>query len=474
MKIKSIYKKVSIITTLLIGLAVTSCNKFVEIPVPVDSIPGTEAFSTDAKADAAIRGLYEFMVSGNTSAFGATSPGLGVCSDELALTNNTSTNVYYELYNNIISSPNAAVYNYYWGAFYTIIYNSNLAIEGITSSTGMTDAGKKQYLAEAKFIRAVCYFYLVNLFGDVPMTLTTDYVTNSTLARTPTAQVYNLILSDLLSAQADLSTTYLGGALRYRANRYACSAMLARVYLYMGDWANAEAQASDVIDGAGSTVYSLEPTLNNVFLITSKEVILQVLQPATNLYTWDAFNFVPSVTTSLPLYTVTSTLYTSFEPGDLRKTNWIKTVVVSGTTAYAPYKYKINSGTTTTGTRTEALSFLRLSEQYLIRAEARAQQNKLLTAITDLDMVRHRAGLTLIGTTNPNISQANLLTTIAHERFVELFAEQGHRWFDLKRTGQADAVLGGKPNWRHEAALFPIPAVDRSYNSNLTQNPGYN
>ncbi|WP_162847129.1 RagB/SusD family nutrient uptake outer membrane protein [Mucilaginibacter gracilis] len=456
------------------GILVAGCNKFVDVPAPVDSITGARAFDTDAKADAAVRGMYLYMVLGNTSGYGSTSPGLGVCSDELSLTTNTTSNAYYQLYNNAITSVNSSIYNYYWAPMYNVIYTANAIIEGCANSTGMSAAAKIQYTAEAKFLRAVNYFYLVNLWGDVPMPVSSDYTVNENLSRTPASQVYSLIVADLQYAQANLAKTYLGGALRYRANRYAASAMLARVYLYQQDWADAETAATDVIDGAGSSVYAMEPTLNNAFLVTSKEVILQIVQPATNLYTWDAFNFVPSLATSLPNYPITDALYYSFETGDLRKTNWIKTITIGTVTAHAPYKYKLTSGTTATASRTEALVFLRLGEQYLIRAEARAQQNKLATAITDLDAVRHRAGITLIGTTQPNIIQADLLTKIAHERFVELFAEQGHRWLDLKRTGQADVVLAGKPNWTPQAQLFPIPATDITNDHNLVQNPGYN
>jgi hypothetical protein len=475
MKIKSTYKKFSICSALLMCLCVTSCKKFVEIDPPIDSIPATQAFDTDAKAASVVRYMYEQMVLGNTAAFSATTIGMGLSADEFLLTTNTTASPYFEFYNNAISSTNTSLTNYYWGPMYTILYTANSIIENSAKSTGMSDAAKKQYTAEAKFVRATCLFYLVNLFGDVPMPVSTDYAVNTILPRTPKEQVYALIVNDLLSAQADLSVTYVGGALRYRANRYAASAMLARVYLYLQDWVNAEAQASDVIAGSAAGTYAIENTINNVFLNTSKEVILQILQPATNLYTWDGFNFVPSVATAIPGYQIADALYTTFETGDLRKINWIKSTTLSGKTYYSPYKYKVNTGTTTTGTRTEAMVFLRLSEQYLIRAEARAQQTgKLAAAIADIDVVRSRAGISKIALTQPNITQADLLTKIAHERYVELFAEQGHRWLDLKRTGQADIVLKNKPNWRPEAKLFPIPNGDITSNPFLTQNPGYN
>jgi hypothetical protein len=110
---------------------------------------------------------------------------------------------------------------------------------------------------------------------------------------------------------------------------------------------------------------------------------------------------------------------------------------------------------------------------FLIRAEARAQLKQLSDAITDLDKIRSRAGIPLIATTNPGISQTDLLAAIAHERWVELFAENGDRWMDLKRTNKADITLQNKPNWRSDAALFPIPQLDRQYNKNLSQNDGY-
>src|SRR5690606_28078371 len=121
------------------------------------------------------------------------------------------------------------------------------------------------------------------------------------------------------------------------------------------------------------------------------------------------------------------------------KANWIGNVTSQSETYYFPYKYKISSGQDPWN---EYPMVLRLAEQYLIRAEARAHQNKLPEAIADLDAIRERAGLLSIANIKPGIGQAELLDAILQERRVELFAEWGHRWFDLKRTAQADAILG--------------------------------
>jgi hypothetical protein len=117
---------------------------------------------------------------------------------------------------------------------------------------------------------------------------------------------------------------------------------------------------------------------------------------------------------------------------------------------------------------------LRLGELFLIRAEARAQQNNLQSALSDLNVIRKRAGL-------PNVNvngKDSLLLSILHERQVELFAEWGHRWFDLKRTGNIDRIMnlvtpqkGGI--WKTTSRLFPLPEGDIEKNNNLNQNPGY-
>jgi hypothetical protein len=117
---------------------------------------------------------------------------------------------------------------------------------------------------------------------------------------------------------------------------------------------------------------------------------------------------------------------------------------------------------------------LRLAEQYLIRAEAQAQQNNLAGAKSDLDAVRLRSGLPGVTVT----TKEAMLQDIAQERQTELFTEWGHRWFDLKRTGAMDSVMTRTAvvkgtAWKPHFKLFPIPQTEIQANPNLTQNPGY-
>ena len=122
-------------------------------------------------------------------------------------------------------------------------------------------------------------------------------------------------------------------------------------------------------------------------------------------------------------------------------------------------------------TPSEYYMVLRLTEQYLIHAEASAEQNKLADAIADINLIRRRAGLPDLP---DSLDQAQTLSAIMQERRIELFAEWGHRWLDLKRTGQADAVLGPiKTTWQTNAQLYPIPLSELQSDSKLTQNAGY-
>jgi hypothetical protein len=221
----------------------------------------------------------------------------------------------------------------------------------------------------------------------------------------------------------------------------------------------AETEATNVI---GSGIYNLEPVLNNVFIKTSNETIWQIA--STTGVTSMGANFVPASTT--PGFVLYDTLAKTFEAGDKRFVNWAKAIVYGGQTYYYPFKYKLRTGTT----GNEYPVILRLAEMYLIRAEARAQQTNIAGAQADLNLVRTRAGL-------PNTTaaaQPQLLTALEHERWVELFTENGDRWFNLKRTNRADAVLSLiKPLWKPFQKLYPIPDADRAANPNLIDNPGY-
>jgi hypothetical protein len=259
---------------------------------------------------------------------------------------------------------------------------------------------------------------------------------------------------------------------RVRPNKYAATALLARVYLYLGRWSDAEAQATTVINK--SSLFNLQSTANigNTFLKNNTEAIFQ-MNGATNGNVYLGYNNLAwqyiyyNTISKIPWMALTPGLVNAFETGDARSAAWVRSIVYNGTTWYYPYKYKLMNPTT--GTNAEAYVYLRLAEQYLIRAEARAKQNNTSGAQADINIIRTRAGLS----NTTAATQADLLLAVEKERRVELFCELGHRWYDLKRTNRADAVLGAKPGWKPTAVLYPVPQSEISNDPNLSQNTGY-
>ena len=473
-----IHKTKLVLSILLMVLCFSRCKKLIEVNAPTTSINAANVYNSDATAAAVLTGVYTNISKNGFSGGALTSMSLfpALSADELTLYGGTTDVSYIGYYTNALTNLNTISTNF-WNSIYPIIFVANSAIEGLTNSTNLTTALKQQLLGEAKFIRAFCYFYLVNLYGDVPLVVTTDYTVNAQRVRTPMVQVWQQIIADLKDAQSLLSTNYLkADALgttteRVRPTKWAATALLARVYLYSGDYVNAETQATAVINNSG--MYGLT-TLNNTFLKNSNESIWQ-LQPVTSniTNTQDAYHFILPPTgpnNNWPVYLSTN-LLNSFEAGDQRKTNWLSSVTVNTNIYYYPYKYKVN---TSNAPVTEYLMILRLGEQYLIRAEARAQQGNSSGAASDLNTIRTRAGLANTTAT----TQSALLAAIQQERKIELFSEWGHRWLDLKRTSTVDAVMsvvtpqkGG--SWSPYKSLYPIPQSEIGKDPNLVQNAGY-
>jgi hypothetical protein len=463
---------------LLIGiLFLSACNKLVEVNPPVTSTNAGLVYASDISATAGLTGIYTAMSQDgviNGPASLSLYPALSA--DELTLFSEVTDPAYIGYYQNSLTSVNPGNF---WSSIYSsnYIYAANAAIEGLDASSSLTPAVKQELLGEAKFIRAFCYFYLVNLYGDVPLVLTTNYKINASIGRTDKADVYKQIILDLKDAETLLGDNYLDVTLlrtsseRVVPNKWAAKAMLSRAYLYTNDWVNAETEASNVIN---NTALYDTVSVNDVFLVNNRESIWQ-LQSVNGAFanTSDALLFILHVTgpnnSGSPVY-LSESLKNSFELGDKRKDAWLDSVNVAGTTYVYPAKYKLNQMASISSERTV---ILRLAEQYLIRAEARAKQTNLAEAVLDLNLIRRRAGLPPTTAS----TQADLLNAILHERQVELFIEWGHRWLDLKRTGNADAIL--KPikgsNWQTTDQLYPIPQSDIDKNPSLKgkQNPGY-
>lgn len=450
---------------------ITGCEKLVHIPEPINTITTTETFATDANATSAIIGIYSDMswAQGNLKyANGGITSLCGLSADELYLFDGGDIDRG-AFQNNQLLATNGLVLGILWTPIYSTIYKANAALEGLNGSSSLSSEIKAQLTGEAKFIRAFCYFYLVNLFGDVPLSTTPTWAGIATQQRSSASQVYEQIIGDLKDAQSLLQDNYMAsGGERTRVNKWAATALLARTYLYRQQWDNAITEAGKVIDNRGDL--KLATDLNTVFLKNSDEAIFQL--ELMNNYPYrirEAMLFLPYDSTSSPIYILSSPLLTAFEAGDLRRTAWVDSTHYLGTYYYYPYKYKTRQGLQ--NNITEYYTPLRLAEQYLVRAEAMAQKNDLGGAVTDINTLRRRAGLPALPTT---LTQPELMAAIAQEKKIEFFTEWGHRWLDLKRTGKTDMVLGGiKPGWKSSAQLYPIPQAELQVNPNLTQNMGY-
>lgn len=440
-----------------------ACSDFIDMDGPKTQIVSQTVFQTKASASSAIRGIYSLMMSNTSFTRGGLEEYFGIASDEL-INYSTSANRL-QFYQNSITPINSDVLAVFWGEAYKYISNANVIIEGLESSNTIPAEEKTELLGEVLFIRAYCYFYLANLFGDVPYLTTSDYEANAKASRVGYSTVMLNIQEDLETALQMLPDDFAAGmGERIRPNRDAATALLARIYLYREEWTKAEQASSELINDTEN--FSLLTDLSQVFAANSQETIWQLkpVVPNTGAPQASIFVLIAAPNGFSRRVALSEELVASFEVNDARMNVWVKTFSnASGSWDYIN-KY------TTTNAPVEYSMMLRIAEQYLIRAEARAEQENYDGAREDINAIRSRAGLDAI-TYN---TKDELLDAVLQERKVELFGENGHRWLDLKRTGRIDTVmLAIKSQWQSTDALLPIPHAERLINPNLSQNPGY-
>ena len=453
-----------LVMTLFCCFLSTSCENFVDADDPVGKIPQSAVFEDEATSTSAVMTLYgdlrdNVLLTGEPYGMNVL---MGLYADELNYYAAPGQLIDAFYNHQIVASDN--IVKTVWDGAYNLIYMSNSAIEGIEASQNLSFAVKNQLKGEALFIRAITHFYLVNLFGDIPYITTSDYLINKEVSRMTTDLVYENMLNDLNEAKALLTTEFVSGE-RIRANKYAVSALMSRVYLYAQRWQEAESESTILINA--SMIYTLENNVADEFLKESSSVILQLKPKNEGENSKEASVFL-FTSGPPPLMALNPEFVEAFDPDDLRRQNWIKEITRGSEIWYAPYKYRQIENT---GVSLEYSIVLRLPEQYLIRAEARIHLGDLSGAIQDINIIRNRAGMPNTGAT----SETEIMQAISSERMFELFTEYGHRWFDLKRSGQAGEVLSPvKPNWKSTDILFPIPETELLVNSNLSpQNSGY-
>ena len=462
---------IKVTSFLIVPFLLLSCEDFVEVEAPDNKLVQDVVFSSDDTAKSAMTGIYNQLFQSEFSGghFSSVTLLSGLSGNNIK---NLSTYflewMEFEQHELQPGNPNVL---YLWSSAYNTIYMCNAMLEGLYNSDSISPALKQQLEGEARFIRAFSYFYLINLYGDVPLILSTNYRENHLAPRDPVGEVYLQIVEDLEVASELLSSEYRNGE-RTEVNSYAATALLSRVHLYLENWEQAEILSTRII--GENSKYELLYDLNEVFLANSKEAIWQISPIGGGGFMTQTNEGSLFVIDPVYYYSAFFQLDEKFpevlEEADKRLMNWIG--YNPERDAFFPYKYQIQYSNSFP--ITEYSMVLRLAEQYLIRAEARARTGNLAGSIEDLDILRDRAGLPLLAETDPGINQEALLDLIFEERRKELFAEWGHRWFDLKRSGRADETLGASnPHWQTTDLLYPIPEEERKKNPNLSQNPGY-
>ncbi len=388
----------------------------------------------------------------------------------------------------VATSPNVSIQSW-WQVHYRTINGANTVIDRIpgVSDPALTSNLANQYIAEAKFMRAILYLSLVNIYAQpyavssgntpgVPLVLNGFTGEIEFPARATVAEVYNQIVKDLNEAIEHLPATYASNTLtRGRATKGAANGYLSRVHLYRGEFQLAAEFAKRVLDST-SPVYALAPNLSFYNGETSEDVFSIINSAIDNGRTgsggWASYHR-PAARGGRGDCPFSDDLIAAFEaePDDRRFTNLSDMVTAADATTR-----RMTTKFPDAATNTDNVPMMRTAEVVLNRAEALAEINGVNQESIDLvNPIRARAGLAP-WTTGQFTSKDALIEAILTERRKELCFE-GHRRIDLLRRGKnlrpandpnVSAAAFGQPR-----TVMPIPQREIDLNPNLTQNQGY-
>ncbi|WP_126972687.1 RagB/SusD family nutrient uptake outer membrane protein [Gynurincola endophyticus] len=452
-------------------LSITSCMKFLE-EKPDAFIDPDQFYKDEQQANSGVVGIYATLSDFN--AYGSFYNMSDLPSDlmEPGYQGNQSTtsmdSYTFDSNNDIIAA--------YWRVHYMGINRANLAINKINLMEGnINPAIKNQLLAEARFLRGLFYFNMVRWFGKIPLSL--NYVSSLdevNLPQSDAATVYETIIGDLTFAGEHLPESMPAG----RATVYAAKTLLGKVYLTLGRWEPAVDQLESVI-GKHSLFSSYGDVWTNANK-NGKEFIFCVQYKAGIINSSYSVNFAPrssgiQAVQSYGEMAVETGFYNSFAGNDARK-QLIRTSYPkydgSGTANFnKPYSFKyfdLAEG----GLSGVNYPVLRYADVLLMYAEAKNEiQYGSVEAFDAINKIRDRANVNLYDV--QNFDQQSFRQAVWQERAWEL-AFEGHRWFDLVRTGQLVQTISqtGKQIFERNK-VFPIPQREMDVNKLLKQNDSY-
>ncbi|AWI25572.1 RagB/SusD family nutrient uptake outer membrane protein [Flavobacterium pallidum] len=489
----------------LIGVAFSCSEDFITLQ-PEGSELETSYYTNETEAYSALISVYDIMKK-HTGGFENMVTFLNAGSDDFYAGGggaNDGTGI--QSFSNYSLSP-ATMPKSYWSDYFQGIFRANLFLSKITGIT-MDENKKARFIAEAKGLRAYYYFELVRTFKNVPLfTAPIDPLTIYDVEQATPEEVYAQIETDLTEAMDVLPATLNIASEGGRLSKGAVQALLGKVYLYEGKNSQAAEQFA-VVNGTpgGTSVYGyhLLASYGDLWNPANKfnaESILEAVHVSTSRATWDNWgsgsdegnsmsqmigprgfqritNVAPDLAGGWSFNTVTDDLYNAME-GDPRFQYTIldmEALSAAGAAGYSPgymdtghflKKYLPLTTDRSTSGGTIELNYgidsyiIRLADTYLMEAEALGGSGQRAQAL--LDAVRARVGLTSVPVSIP---------AIMSERRLEL-AGEGHRWFDLVRTGQGPAVLGpAKGFTANKNEIWPIPLTEIG-NTKILQNPNY-
>lgn len=427
---------------------------------PYHSIPADQAITNKADVESAINGVYSSLQA--VGYYGRNFVVVGdLAADNLTWTGTTAG--YNQIDNNSILADNVIVEGM-WRAMYSTISRVNYVMEvlpALVEADEITATEKDAFEAELRFIRAMAHFDLARMFGPVPVrtAIVTADDDDLNVPRQPLAEVYQAVYDDLGFAAEHIRENIVRG----KTSKAAVMGLMARVKLYhhsiTGNASlleDAVTLATEVIDDFG---LMLEPDFATLFDGTpNQESIFEVNFGEQDRNRFAEY-FFPTSLSGRREFAPTEKLFDTFSDNDTRRD---ASIALDGNNLYGIKYHDIETGT-------DNVYVLRLAEMYLIRAEALVMLNdKLEEARDDINAIRVRAGLDTISTTVP----AQLENEIMDMRQLE-FAFEGHRWFDLVRTGKAISELAGvTEECQH---LFPIPLGEllTNFHEGMYQNDCY-
>lgn len=473
------------IIIILITALVVSCNGLLE-ENPENFIAPDAFYTTLDEATAAIYAAYDILPGMYRNPYMTSFT--DVASNSFKVTSASATDFQpFDIHS--ISPANSRLTDF-WEFSYSAINRTNAIIDRIPRINGNEEA-KDEIIGEAKFLRALFYFNLVRLFGDVPLTIQeTTSLNNLTLPRTSTSEVYNQIIDDLEDAISKLPNSPLETG---RADNNAARSLLARVHLTIQNFDEAATYSKAVID---SDNFELWETYREAFMEANdngKESVFAVQfeqnVDGNNLSNWSLPPVLNSYVPDPPLFDlmeVTDELRDSYEDGDQRKAlNAVSFYVTStdDTIEFQAMSFKYTDGLfidkpgggfNRAGNSGVNYPIIRYADVLLMFAEAQNEvSGPTLETYEAINMVRRRAFGVDINSISPydlaGLTQSEFRNAVWLERFREL-PHESHQYFDLIRTGRAESVLGIST----DKTVYPIPQREMDVNNQLVQNDGYN